>query len=321
MLTMSSPIAVETSGLSKSFGDREVVDQIDLSIPAGSVSGFVGPNAAGKTTTIRMLLGLVRPTAGTGLVLGRSLNHPPSYLDRVGALIESPAFYPQLSARSNLSALARLGQIDRKRIDVVLRRVGLDERADEPFRRFSLGMKQRLGIASALLCDPALLVLDEPTNGLDPAGILEMRALIRSLADDGITVFVSSHLLGEIDQICDHLVMIRAGQLVYQGSMSKLRDSQGIELLAKPEHPDQMSELLFLVRATGRNARPDDDAHGIVVDTDAEWAADLNRLAAGAGITLIRLTERSGSLEEAYFALTGTESGDIDHRTAVGEIR
>jgi len=318
---MTSPIAVETIGLSKSYGQRQVVDHIDLSIPAGSVSGFVGPNAAGKTTTIRMLLGLVRPTDGSGFVLGRSLADPPSYLDRVGALIESPAFYPQLSARSNLDALARLGRIDADRVAIVLDRVGLHDRADEPFKRFSLGMKQRLGIASALLCDPALLVLDEPTNGLDPAGIVEMRTLIQSLADDGITVFVSSHLLGEINQICDHLVMIRSGQLVYQGSVANLRESQGVELMARPERPDQTAELVHLVRVTGRSARLDDDDWGVVIETDLDWAGDLNRLAASAGITLTRLTERRGSLEEAYFALTGAASGDADNRAPLGEIQ
>ncbi len=321
MATPTSGLAVETTALSKVFGERRVVDAVDIAIPVGSVSGFVGPNAAGKTTTIRMLLGLVRPTSGSGVVLGEPLDHPARYLDRVGALIDSPAFYPQLSARSNLLVLARLGRIPAGRIQMVLDRVGLGDRADEPFRRFSLGMKQRLGIASALLADPSLLVLDEPTNGLDPAGIVEMRALIRSLADDGITVFVSSHLLGEIDQICDHLVMIRSGQLVYQGGVQQLRESQGLDLVARPELPNQSAPLLELIRATGRSARLDDDGWGLVIDTDLDWAADLNRLAAAAGITLVRLSERAGSLEAAYFALTGMQSGELATAATVGEIR
>src|ERR1700748_3063079 len=209
----SSSLAVSTVGLTKRFGDRTVVDGVNLAIPRGSVCGFVGPNGAGKTTTIRMLLGLIRPTAGSGLVLGGSLADPASYLGRVGALIESPAFYPQLSGRDNLRALARLGRIPLSAVDPALERAGLSARAGDRYRTYSLARKQRLGIAAALLPGPELLVLDEPTNGLDPAGIVEMRGLIRSFADDGITVLVSSHLIAEIEQVCDHVVMIRGGRL------------------------------------------------------------------------------------------------------------
>ena len=163
-------LVVETSGLSKSFGDRAAVVDLDLAIPRGSVTGFVGPNGAGKTTTIRMLLGLIRPTAGSGTVLGESLARPQNYLDRVGALIEAPAFYPQLTGAANLAALAKLGRVDTSTIPAILDRVGLGERGNERFRSYSLGMKQRLGVAAALLVKPALVVLDEPANGLDPAG-------------------------------------------------------------------------------------------------------------------------------------------------------
>ncbi len=207
----SAQLAVSTNGLTKRFGDRTVVDRVDLAIPAGSVCGFVGPNGAGKTTTIRMLLGLIRPTAGGGSILGGSLAEPPTYLRKVGALIEAPAFYPQLSGQDNLRALARLGQLNLKTVAPALARAGLTARAGDKYRSYSLGMKQRLGIAAALLPDPELLILDEPTNGLDPAGIVEMRGLIRSFADDGMTVLVSSHLISEIEQICDYVVMIRAG--------------------------------------------------------------------------------------------------------------
>src|SRR6202034_2549082 len=213
----------QTAGLTKRFGDRTVVDDVALQIPQGAVCGFVGPNGAGKTTTIRMLLGLVRPTSGTGTILGGSLAEPASYLHKVGALIESPAFYPQLSGRENLRALSRRGSIPLAGVDQVLDRSGLLARAGDKYRSYSLGMKQRLGIAAAMLAGPELLILDEPTNGLDPAGIVEMRGLVRSLADDGITVFVSSHLLGEIEHICDHLVMIRKGRSVFQGSVDQLR--------------------------------------------------------------------------------------------------
>ena len=169
------PLAVATTGLTKRFGDRTVVDDVALAIPAGSVCGFVGPNGAGKTTTIRMLLGLVRPTAGSGTILGGSLAEPATYLPKVGALIESPAFYPQLSGRENLKALARLGRLPLTAVDPVLERSGLLARAGDKYRSYSLGMKQRLGIAAAMLAGPELLILDEPNNGLDPAGIVEMR--------------------------------------------------------------------------------------------------------------------------------------------------
>ena len=212
-------VAIETHDLTKRFGDRVAVDHANLSIPTGAVSGFIGPNGAGKTTTMRMLLGLVRPTAGTGSVLGEPLSAPERYMSRIGAMIEGPTFYGPLSGRANLVVLARLAQLPLQRVDEGLERVGLTDRGNDPFRAYSHGMKQRLGIAAALLPRPELLVLDEPTNGLDPAGIGEVRSLLRSLRDDGITVFVSSHLLAELEQICDHVVMIQLGQLMYQGTV------------------------------------------------------------------------------------------------------
>src|ERR1700749_1701521 len=231
-------LAVSTTGLTKRVGERTVVDSVALAIPNGSVCGFVGPNGAGKTTTIRMLLGLIRPTSGTGSILGGSLTEPASYLHKVGALIESPAFYPQLSGLDNLKVLARLGQIPTSAIGPALERTGMTARAVDKYRSYSLGMKQRLGIAAALLPGPELLILDEPTNGLDPAGIVEMRGLIRSLAGDGITVLVSSHLISEIEQVCDHVVMIRAGRLVHQGSVAGLRAAQQPEFLVAAEHDE-----------------------------------------------------------------------------------
>ena len=304
--------AVTTRGLTKRFGPRNAVDGIDLAIPAGSVSGFVGPNGAGKTTTIRMLLGLVRPTAGTGTVLGRPLTCPADYLSLVGALIEAPAFYPTLTGRANLLALARLGGIDPGTVDPALERVGLADRAGDAYKRYSLGMKQRLGIAAALLAKPSLLVLDEPANGLDPAGIVEVRRLMRSFADEGITVFVSSHMLGEIQQICDHLVLIRDGRLAFQGGVDEIFATQASEILARPEHPQDAARLTAAIEAAGHRARPAaDEAPGtIAVDADGGWAADLNRLAASAGITLVHLSQRPRRLEEAFFALTGTPAPD-----------
>ncbi len=319
--THRSALAVVTTGLTKEFGDRRVVDSLDLAIPTGSVCGFVGPNGAGKTTTIRMLLGLIRPTSGEGMILLGDIHDPASYLSRVGALIESPAFYPQLSGRDNLLVLTRLGQLPSSAIDEVLERVGLADRAGDRFSRYSLGMKQRLGIAAALLSDPALLILDEPTNGLDPAGIVEMRSLIRSLADEGMTIFISSHLLSEIEHICDHVVMIRSGRSVFQGSVAELRDMRTAELVLRPEDPGQLGTLAQLISDRGLEAEIEESTGSVVVTSGSPLAGELNRAALEAGMTIVHLAERERSLEEAYFALTGTHSGDVDDTGTLGEIQ
>jgi ABC-2 type transport system ATP-binding protein len=316
------PLAVSTSGLTKRFGDRTVVDDVALAIPAGSVCGFVGPNGAGKTTTIRMLLGLVRPTSGSGTILGGSLAAPATYLPRVGALIEAPAFYPQLSGRENLKVLARLGRLPLTAVDPVLERSGLGSRAGDRYRSYSLGMKQRLGIAAAMLAGPELLILDEPTNGLDPAGIVEMRRLITSLADDGITVLVSSHLISEIEQICGYVVMIRAGRLVHQGAVADLRATQQAQFLLAPENDADRDRLARLLAQAGCTVSPSDDADGaLLVEAPDAGAADLNRLSAQHGITLRQLAERTRSLERAFFALTGTKSADVPDGQEMGAIR
>jgi ABC-2 type transport system ATP-binding protein len=315
------PLAVSTAGLTKRFGNRTVVDDVALAIPSGSVCGFVGPNGAGKTTTIRMLLGLVRPTAGNGVILGGDLTEPAGYLGKVGALIESPAFYPQLSGRDNLKALARLGRIPLTAVDPVLERSGLLARAGDKYRSYSLGMKQRLGIAAAMLAGPELLILDEPTNGLDPAGIVEMRGLIRSFADDGITVLVSSHLISEIEQICDYVVMIRAGRLVHQGPVSELRASQQPGFVIAPEHDTDRDLLVKLLYQAGCTVTPGPSDASVLVEASGLAAAELNRLAAGGGITLRQLTEQTRSLERAFFALTGTASADVPAGQEMGAIR
>jgi ABC-2 type transport system ATP-binding protein len=316
---MQEKLAVRTAGLTKRFGNRTVVDDVALAIPSGSVCGFVGPNGAGKTTTIRMLLGLVQPTSGIGSILGGSLTEPASYLDKVGALIEAPAFYPQLSGRDNLKALARLGRIPLTAVDPVLDRSGLLARAGDKYRSYSLGMKQRLGIAAAMLAGPELLILDEPTNGLDPAGIVEMRTLIRSFAEDGITVLVSSHLISEIEQICDYVVMIRAGRLVHQGEIGELRAAQQPDFLLAPEHDADRDLLVKLLEEAGCVVVP--NASQLQVLAPDRTAADLNRLAAGGGITLRQLTVHTRSLEGAFFALTGTKSADVPDGQEMGAIR
>ena len=205
---------VTTSALTRRFGAVTALDSLTVELPPTGVIGLVGPNGSGKSTLIRILLGLIRPTSGSATVLGSGISAPREYASRVGVLIESPAFIPGLSARSNLVSLARLRHLPLERVDVVLAQVGLIGRDREPVKRFSLGMKQRLGIAAALLSDPELLILDEPTNGLDPAGIVEIRELLRDLGRNGRTVIVSSHQLSEIEAVCDHLVVIRFGELI-----------------------------------------------------------------------------------------------------------
>jgi ABC-2 type transport system ATP-binding protein len=314
-------VAVLTTGLTKRFGDRVVVDDVALAIPSGSVCGFVGPNGAGKTTTIRMLLGLVRPTSGSGTILGGSLAEPATYLHKVGALIEAPAFYPQLSGRENLKVLARLGQLPLAAVEPALDRSGLLARAGDRYRSYSLGMKQRLGIAAAMLAGPELLILDEPANGLDPAGIVEMRSLIRSFAEDGITVLVSSHLISEIEQICDYVVMIRAGRLVHQGSVDVLRATQQAEFWAAPEHDADRERLAGLLQQAGCAVTPGDAEGVLLIRECALGAAEVNRLAADHGITLRQLAERTRSLERAFFALTGSKSADVPDGQEMGAIR
>jgi ABC-2 type transport system ATP-binding protein len=296
-------VIISTRGLTRRFGDLVAIDNLDLDLPAGGVVGLVGPNGSGKSTLIRMLLGLIAPSAGSAQVLGAPIRDPRAYAHRVGALIDSPAFVPGLSARSNLVSLARLRGLPISRVEEVLDTVGLAGRDREPVKRFSLGMKQRLGIAAALLSDPELLILDEPTNGLDPQGIVDMRALIRSIADDGPTVLVSSHLLTELQQICDWLLMIEAGRQVYQGRTADLL-AGGARLRLRSEHSDDLDRLGGLLRAHGYE--PAVDGAGLVLPADAVDDAELARLnkaAAGEGITLVEMARTAASLEERYGSL------------------
>ncbi len=267
-----------------------------------------------------MLLGLIRPTSGGGSILGGSLTDPASYLHKVGALIESPAFYPQLSGRDNLKALARLGQIPVSAIEPTLERTGMTARAGDKYRSYSLGMKQRLGIAAALLPSPELLILDEPTNGLDPGGIVEMRGLIRSFADDGITVLVSSHLISEIEQVCDHIVMIRGGRLVHQGPVADLAGGQRPDIVVAPEHSADVEHLRRTLEVTGLSVTASRADGTVVVSGSGVSAADLNRLAARGGITLRQISERTHSLEDVFFQLTGTDAA-MNPGQEMGAIR
>ena len=230
----STAPALAVAGLTKRYGSRTAVDHLSVELPRGVVAGFVGPNGSGKTTTMGVLLGLIRPTAGTGTVLGEPIIDPSAYLHRVGALIETPACYPALTGRENLRVFAIAGRHDTARIDELLDVVGLTGRGDDRARTYSLGMKQRLGIAAALLGDPELLILDEPTNGLDPQGVREMRALIGALAGNGRTVLVSSHDLSELEQVCDWMLLIDTGTVLYQGPTRDLVSAGRAALLVAP---------------------------------------------------------------------------------------
>jgi ABC-2 type transport system ATP-binding protein len=295
--------AVRVEALTKTYRSRPAVDQLSFAVPTASVCGFIGPNGAGKTTTLRILLGLVRPSAGTASVLGQPVAHPERYLSRVGALIEGPAFYPTLSGRRNLHVLARLGGIASKRVDAVLEQVDLSGRADDRYRAYSLGMKQRLGLAAALLRQPALVVLDEPMNGLDPAGMRETRALLRALADHGTTVLVSSHLLDEVQHVCDHLVVIRTGRLVFDGQARDLLAARRPTIVARSEHSSDLARLAELCTNAGHPATITD--RRLEVAAPLSWAGEFNRRAMAAGITLVQLTEADARLEDIYFDLTG----------------
>lgn len=297
-------MVISTTSLSRRFDDVLALDALDLDLPTGGVIGLVGPNGSGKSTLIRMLLGLVRPTSGRATVLDHPIDDPTGYCSDVGALIEAPAFVPGLSARANLASLAALRGLPRSRVDEVLDIVGLQGRDREPVRRFSLGMKQRLGIAAALLPDPRLLVLDEPTNGLDPAGIVEIRDLLGRLAREGRTVLVSSHLLSEIETICDHLVVIRFGVLLYAGPVADLLGQAATTITARPEHDHDLEPLLAALREEGWSCGPSDDGASALVHADDDAAAAVNRAAAARGLTLRELGVRRATLESVFLDMT-----------------
>ncbi|HUA31731.1 MAG TPA: ABC transporter ATP-binding protein [Streptosporangiaceae bacterium] len=306
-------LAIATIGLAKRFGDQLAVAGIDLAVPGGSVYGFLGPNGSGKTTTIRMLLGLIQPTEGSQRLLGVSMPAGANaVLPRVGSLVEGPAFYPQLSGQANL---ARLDAADRTadarsapaRIDAALDRVGLLAAAGKRYRAYSLGMKQRLAIAAGLLCPRELMILDEPTNGLDPQGTREVRALIREIAADGTTVFVSSHLLAEVEQICSHVGVMRAGDLVFQGTLEELRGRSAARILVRTADPDKAALVL-----TGLGLAD-------VSVTDREVTAQIGEEApetvcerlVHAGVPVAGLETPRASLEDLFVELTG-EGFDVN---------
>ena len=299
--------AILTAGLTKRFGSQVVVDSLDLVVPTGAVFGFLGPNGSGKTTTIRMLLGLVSPTSGAATVLGHRMPaQSTDVLPQVGALVEGPAFHPYLSGRANL---ARLDAADRTteertsraRIDEALDRVGLLAAATKRYRAYSLGMRQRLSIASTLLRRRDLLVLDEPTNGLDPQGTREVRSLVGALADDGTTVLVSSHLLSEVEQMCTHVAIMHVGRLLVQGTSAEVRAGTEAQATVETDQPEAAARILrelglldvrsSSVSASGRLGR---------ISPEKVVAACVHQ---GVGVTGFRVG--SSSLEDVFVGLTG----------------
>ena len=295
--------AISVTDLTKVYGERNALSHATFEVPLGTVCGFVGPNGSGKTTTIRMLLGLIQPTAGTATVLGESITHPERYLPHVGAMIEGPAFYPALSGAENLRVLASIGGFAQDRVGILLEKVGLGDRGGSKYKTYSLGMKQRLGIAAALLPNPKLLVLDEPTNGLDPSGIQEVRNLIKDLASEGTSVFVSSHLLSELEMIAESLVMLREGKVLFAGRTRDLLSAQSATLIARPEFSVDLNTLAEIATKHGRAAMVADGA--VHITGDVAWGATFNRLAFNAGVTLAALQTTQPTLEETFFEMTG----------------
>jgi ABC-2 type transport system ATP-binding protein len=300
-----SNLAISVKDLSKKYGANFAVSHTNFEVPLGSICGFVGPNGAGKTTTIRMLLGLISPTGGDAKILGEPISDPDKYLTNVGAMIEGPAFYPALSGAENLRVLATLGGFPQERVDQLLKQVGLADRGGSKYKTYSLGMKQRLGIAAALLPNPKLLILDEPTNGLDPEGIQEIRQLLRALADNGTTVFVSSHLLSELELISDYLVMLRKGEVVFAGPIQDLFDQQQPFMVVKTQNDQDLAKIISLAESAGHKAHlRDGSAH---IEGPAEWAGTLNKLAFESGILLTQLSPQLPNLEETFFEMTGDQ--------------
>lgn len=304
-----SDLAVATRGLAKRYGTRAALDGLDLSVPAGVVYGFLGPNGAGKTTTMRLLTGLIRPDAGTIELLGRPFGRGDRMrLFEVGALIEAPAFYPYLSGRENLRALAATGApTSRARVDELLELVGLRERAGDRVSTYSLGMKQRLGIAATLLSTPRLLLLDEPANGLDPAGIVAMRDTLRHLAAGGTTVLVSSHILGEVSQLVDMVGIIAAGRLVREGRIAELLAAEAIVRVrvTPAEVPAAISTLAGLPPPAAVTANV--ESGWLEVQVALERASEVNRVLAHAGIHASAI-EAGRDLEALFLQLTGGAS-------------
>jgi ABC-2 type transport system ATP-binding protein len=305
MNTSSSPLVVDMRGVTKKFGDRTVLDDVELRVPRGCAFGFLGPNGAGKTTLIRVLLGLLPVSAGEMTLLGHPLPAERSLaLARVGAIVEEPRFHPHLTGRENLAAAAAPRGIEAEgRIDAVIARVGLAGRAGDRVGSYSMGMRQRLGIARCLLVDPELLILDEPMNGLDPAGILEMRGLIRDFVDEGRTVLLSSHLLDEVERTCDGVAIIDRGRIVTQGTLAEAVGAGDNAILVGSDDPALAAALLTAHPAVIAVSTGADGSIRVTL-TEGASAAVINRALVERGIAVHRLEPDRLSLEERFLELT-----------------
>jgi ABC-type multidrug transport system ATPase subunit len=306
----SGEVVLRTRNLSKHYGNRLAVNNLNLEVRRGEIFGFLGPNGAGKTTTIRMALGLIAPTSGSVEILGLDVAaRRANVLPRVGALVETPALYLYLSGRDNLRAVASvLGGVPKARIDAVLELVGLSVRQKDRVRTYSLGMKQRLGVAMALLQDPDVLVLDEPANGLDPAGIVEMRDLMHRLSAEGKTVFISSHLLPEVQQICTRVAIINLGKLVTEATIEELTSRHG-EFAVTLDRAEQALALIQ-AQAWGRDAHLDADG-ALITPAPGERGRDLNLFLVKAGFAPDTITQATRDLEQVFLHLTNGGSGEI----------
>jgi ABC-2 type transport system ATP-binding protein len=307
---------VTAAGLTKRYGDLVAVDAIDLQVQAGDVYGLLGPNGAGKTTFMRMLFGLVRPDGGTVEIAGEAVQPVPvQALTGVAGFVETPRFYPYLSGRKNLELLARLdGNGSRGRIDEVLGVVDLTDRAHSKVREFSYGMVQRLGVAAALMREPRLLVLDEPTNGLDPAGIRDMRRLIQRLADSGLTVLLSSHHMDEVEEMCTRVAIMRRGQLAFDGSMAELRGRAGRATRHLATTDD--TTALAICEVTRGVIGATLDGSRIVFDADDETVERLSRDLVAGGLAIRFLHAPTTSLETLFFRLTDVEATQDEEAVA-----
>jgi ABC-2 type transport system ATP-binding protein len=303
-LTDTGP-AIETSDLTKHYGPVLAVDHLTLSVNRGEIFGFLGPNGAGKSTTMRMLLGLARPNSGQVRILGLDIGtHLREILHRVGALIENPTFYPFLTGRENLRVVGDLTGCPESKIDEALELVDMHEAANRPFNAYSMGMKQRIGVASTLLADPALLILDEPSNGLDPAGIVEMRSLMHRLREEGHTVFVSSHVLHEIEQVCDRIAILNHGRVVAQGSVQQLLgETDRIEIQVQPA--DEAAELLRQLPWVSDVTR---DGEALLVAAPVSRSAEITKFLGEHGLYPAIIRPNQESLERYFLELTGAQS-------------
>ncbi len=302
-----SPWAVETQNLTKRFGDNVAVNDVALRVPRGSAFGYLGPNGAGKTTLIRLLLGLTRANSGTMSLLGHRVPDDRSHaLARVGAIVDEPRFFSHLTGRENLRVLAAAREpLARQRIDASLARVGLSQRADDRVAKYSMGMRQRLGVAACLLGDPDLLMLDEPMNGLDPAGMQEMRELIRSFVDEGRTVMLSSHLLDEIERTCDAVAIVDRGRIVRQGPIAELLGAAATEVDVDCSEPARAQDLLSVSRVvTSIEVTESGLRVRLVEGASHEEVAELNRLLVLGDVRVYRLQVVRASLEEWFLQVT-----------------